>query len=57
MKITTLLTLAFLCPVVAALEIPRTVHRSTGIAKASEEAAASKRGIVWVLSDATLKPS
>ncbi len=41
----------------AALDIPRTVHRVTGIAKASEEAAAGKRGILWVLSDASLKPT
>jgi hypothetical protein len=40
-----------------ALEIPRTVHRAENVAKATEEAAAAKKGILWVLSDSTLKPT
>ena len=40
-----------------ALEIPRTVHRASDAAKATEEATAAKKGILWVLSDATLKPT
>jgi hypothetical protein len=53
----TLAALASLASISAALDIPRTVHRATGIAKASEEAVAGKRGILWVLSDASLKPT
>ena len=40
-----------------ALEIPRTVHRASDAAKATEEATAAKKGILWVLSDASLKPT
>ena len=40
-----------------ALEIPRTVHRAPDVAKATEEATASKKGILWVYSDANLKPT
>jgi hypothetical protein len=40
-----------------ALEIPRSVHRVTDVSKASEEAAKSKRGILWILSDSNLKPT
>lgn len=40
-----------------ALDIPRTVHRVSDAAKATEEATKAKRGILWVLSDATLKPT
>ncbi len=60
MKKLPLLSLTVLCGLAAtaaALEIPRTVHRPAGFTKASEEAAAGKRGIVWVFSDASLKPT
>lgn len=55
-----LLILAGLCSLsltAGALEIPRSVHRTADIAKASEEAAAGKRGILWLLTDASLKPT
>jgi len=41
----------------SALDIPRTVHRSSDVAKATEEATAAKKGILWIYSDATLKPT
>jgi hypothetical protein len=41
----------------SALDIPRTVHRASDAAKATEEATAAKKGILWVLSDANLKPT
>jgi hypothetical protein len=40
-----------------ALDIPRSVHRSAEVTKATEEATAAKKGILWVLSDASLKPT
>jgi hypothetical protein len=40
-----------------ALEIPRSVHRVTNLTKAYEEAVKGKRGVLWVLSDSTLKPT
>jgi len=40
-----------------ALDIPRTVHRATEVDKATTEASAAKKGILWVLSDAKLKPT
>lgn len=40
-----------------ALEIPRTVHRVSDAAKATEEATKGKKGILWVLSDSKLKPT
>jgi len=39
----------------AALEIPRSVHRVSNVAKATEEATKSKKGVLWVLSDSTLE--
>jgi hypothetical protein len=46
-----------LCVSARALEIPRSVHRVADVTKASEEAAKSKRGILWILSDSNLKPT
>lgn len=40
-----------------ALEIPRTVHRAPEADKATAEATAAKKGVLWVLSDASLKPT
>jgi hypothetical protein len=40
-----------------ALEIPRTVHRTADVQKATPEATAAKKGILWVLSDSKLKPT
>ena len=40
-----------------ALDIPRTVHRTSDVAKATEEATASKKAILWIYSDSTLKPT
>ena len=40
-----------------ALDIPRTVHRITDVAKATEEATKAKKGVLWVLSDSSLKPT
>lgn len=40
-----------------ALDIPRSVHRASDAAKATEEATQSKKGVLWVLSDSTLKPT
>ena len=42
---------------VRALEIPRSVHRIADVAKATEEATKSKKGVLWVLSDSSLKPT
>lgn len=46
-----------LTPTAGALEIPRSVHRTSEVAKATQEATTAKRAILWVLSDATLKPT
>jgi hypothetical protein len=40
-----------------ALDIPRTVHRTADLTKAFDEAAKSKRGILWIYTDSKLKPS
>jgi len=40
-----------------ALEIPRTVHRISDVAKATDEATKAKKGVLWVLSDSKLKPT
>ena len=40
-----------------ALEIPRTVHRTSEVTTASAEAAAAKKGILWIYTDSTLKPT
>jgi hypothetical protein len=40
-----------------ALEIPRTVHRVSAISQATQEAEKGKKGILWVLSDSSLKPT
>ena len=40
-----------------AIDIPRSVHRTKDIAKATEEATTDNRGILWVLSDESLKPT
>ena len=40
-----------------ALEIPRTVHRVSGVSQATQEAEKGKKGILWVLSDSSLKPT
>jgi hypothetical protein len=40
-----------------AIDIPRNVHRVSNAAKATEEATKSKKGILWVLSDSSLKPT
>jgi len=53
----TLAGLLSLALTAGALEIPRSVHRTAGIAKATEEAAAGKRGILWLFTDASLKPT
>jgi hypothetical protein len=38
-----------------ALDIPRSVHRVSNVAKATEEATKSKKGLLWLLSDSTLE--
>jgi hypothetical protein len=59
MKASTLFVtgLAGLTLPISALEIPRSVHRVAATKKAIAEATASKRGILWVLSDSSLKPT
>ena len=44
-------------PLSRALDIPRSVHRAADAAKATAEATASKKGVLWVLSDASMKPT
>jgi hypothetical protein len=59
MKLTSLL--AFIAVVVAgpayAFDVPNSVHRADELEKAIAEATKSKRGIVYVASDSSLKPS
>lgn len=38
-----------------AIDIPRSVHRVSNVAKATEEATKSKKGLLWVLSDSSLE--
>lgn len=40
-----------------ALEIPRSVHRVSDLTKASAEAVKGKKGVLWILSDSSLKPT
>jgi hypothetical protein len=38
-----------------AIEIPRSVHRVSNIAKATDEATKGKKGVLWVYSDSKLE--
>lgn len=40
-----------------AFEVPRTVHRVSAASQATQEAEKGKKGILWVLSDSSLKPT
>lgn len=54
-------TLVLLAPLVAgpafAFDVPKSVHRADEVDKAIAEATKSKRGLIFVASDSSLKPS
>ena len=59
MKLTSLLALtaALASGPAYAFDVPNSVHRADEVEKAIAEATKSKRGIVFVASDSSLKPS
>lgn len=59
MRLTTVmaLTAAVVAGPAYAFDVPNSVHRADEVEKAIAEATRSKRGIVFVASDSSLKPS